>query len=142
MSLVLTACLILPGICSDELGLEERAEALVRRWTTIKLPVEHRGIDRTEGVERWRPLVAEHFPNQTDRALCIMEHESRGNPNAKNPNSSARGLFQILASLWAPHFNVSYQQLYDPETNVRLAREIYDMQGWRAWSPYKRGECR
>lgn len=94
-------------------------------------------------VEQWRGLVAAHFPaDQIDRALCIMSYESGGNPQAKNPTSSARGLMQILASLWAPHFGVSYDALYDPETNIRLARRIYDSQGWWAWSPYKRGRCR
>lgn len=94
-------------------------------------------------VEQWRGLVAAHFPSgEVDRALCIMGHESGGNPNAKNPRSSARGLMQILASLWAPHFGVSYEALYDPETNVRIARAVWDQQGWWAWSPYGRGLCR
>lgn len=102
-------------------------------------------MDRGMGsdVERWRPLVADHFDaGQVDTMMCIMAHESGGNPNAKNPRSSARGLFQILASLWAPHFGVSYDDLYDPGVNVRLARAIYDQQGYRAWSPYGRGLCR
>lgn len=94
-------------------------------------------------VERWRPLVAEHFePEHVDTMMCIMGHESQGVATAKNPRSSARGLFQILASLWAPHFGVTYQDLYDPETNVRLARAIFDQQGYGAWAPYGRGLCR
>lgn len=102
-------------------------------------------VDRGMGsdVERWRPLVADHFdPTQVDTMMCIMSHESGGNPNAKNPRSSARGLFQILASLWAPHFGVSYEDMYDPDVNVELARAIFDQQGYRAWSPYSRGLCR
>ncbi len=74
--------------------------------------------------------------------LCLVWYESKGDPNAKNPTSSARGLTQILASSWASYFGVTYDDLYDPETNVRLAKEIYDIQGWDAWSPYKRGLCR
>lgn len=94
-------------------------------------------------VEQWRDLVAAYFPSsEVDRALCIISHESGGNPNAKNPRSSARGLFQILASLWAPHFGVSYDALYDPATNVKLAAQVWAQSGWAAWSPWNRGLCR
>lgn len=101
-----------------------------------------RAID--PGVEQWRGLVATYFPaGEVDRALCIMGYESGGNPNAKNPRSSARGLMQILASLWAPHFGVSYEALYDPETNMGIARAVWDQQYWWGWTPYRvRGLCR
>lgn len=93
-------------------------------------------------VERWRPLVAEHFPeSEVETALCIIRHESSGDPRADNPRSSAAGLFQILGSLWAPHFGIATDDLYDPALNVELARRIWDESGWRAWSPYQRGLC-
>lgn len=58
-------------------------------------PKAHRGMG--SNVEQWRPLVAQHFPaSEVERALCIMSYESGGNPNAKNPRSSASGLFQHL----------------------------------------------
>lgn len=95
-----------------------------------------------DDVERWRSLVTSYWADDTDRALCLMGYESGGNPDAKNPRSSARGLFQIMAHIWAPHFGVSYDQLYDPEINTRLAHQIYLIQGWQAWSPYNRGLCR
>lgn len=85
------------------------------------------------GVEQWRGLVEAYFPGEVERALRVMHCESRGDPNAKNPSSSARGLFQIMASIWAPHFGVTYDALYDPDTNVRLAAQIRDIQGWSAW---------
>lgn len=91
-------------------------------------------------VEDWRPLVSSYFGDQTSKAMCVLNAESRGNPRARNPKSGARGLFQIMG-FWAPHFGVSADALYDPETNVRLARRILDIQGWRAWSPVKRGSC-
>lgn len=94
-------------------------------------------------VERWRPLVAEHFPRgEVDTAMCIIRHESSGDPRADNPRSSATGLFQILQSLWGPHFGVSSADLYEPQTNIRLASDIWQKYGWRAWSPYERGACR
>ena len=96
-------------------------------------------VDRSMGtnVEQWRELVAAYFPpDLVSTALCVIRYESGGNPDAKNPRSTARGLFQILASLWAPHFGVSYQDLYNPELNVRLAYKIYLSQGWGAWTVY------
>jgi len=107
-------------------------------------PSSSSSVSRSMGsnVEQWRGLVSVYFPaDQVDRALCLMSYESGGNPNAKNPRSTARGLMQVLASLWAPAFGVSYEDLYDPETNLRIASEIYRSQGWRAWSPYNRGLC-
>ncbi len=89
-------------------------------------------------VEQWRSLVAAHFPaDQVDRALCIMSYESGGNQYAQNPHSSAAGLFQIMGFWWDTYGG----NRYDPETNVTLARIIYNQQGWNAWNPYKRGLC-
>lgn len=91
------------------------------------------------GVERWRGLVAAHFaPGDVDTALCLMWHESRGNPDAKNPNSSAAGLFQILDFWWDAYGGDRYL----PADNVAMAARIKREQGWSAWSPYKRGLCR
>jgi Lysozyme like domain len=89
-------------------------------------------------VDRWRPLVDVYFEEgDVDTAMCIIRHESAGDPKADNPRSSATGLFQILASGWGPHFGVSPAQLLDPVTNIRLARAIKDIQGWRAWTTYR-----
>lgn len=94
-------------------------------------------------VERWRPIVSEHFPiGEVDTALCIIRHESAGDPGANNPRSTATGLFQILESLWGPHYGVSTAELHEPKTNVRLASDIWKNYGWTAWSPYQRGACR
>ena len=33
----------------------------------------------------------------------------------------------------------SNEELYDPETNLKAAKKIYDMQGLNAWSVYRSG---
>lgn len=92
-------------------------------------------FSQADPVDRWRPLVAEHFPaDEVETAMCIIRHESSGDPEAKNRRSSATGLFQILAGLWGDHYNVSREQLTDPELNVYLARDIWDQSGWHAWT--------
>lgn len=128
MSLLLTICLSLPGAC--ETTYLDQMEAL-------SAPESARTVDR------WRPLVATQFPPaEMDTALCIIEHESSGDPDADNPRSSARGLFQVLGSLWAPHYGVSRNELYDPVVNTIIAADIWENYGWGAWSPYQRGSCR
>lgn len=90
-------------------------------------------------VEDWRPLVSRHFrAADVDRALCLVWHESRGDPSARNPRSGATGLFQVMP-FWAEHYG---GDLTDPETNTAIAAAIRDAQGWTAWSPYNRGLCR
>lgn len=86
-------------------------------------------------VERWRPLIERHFPaDEVDTAICIIRHESAGDPSADNPRSSATGLFQILAGTWGEHYGVNETQFHDPDLNVRLARDIWDDAGWLAWT--------
>lgn len=96
----------------------------------------YRGIG--SNVEQWRALVTAYFPNEVNRALCIVDAESGGNPNARNPSSGAAGLFQVMPFWWDKYGG----DRYDPETNVRIAAKIRAQQGWGAWSPYLRGECR
>lgn len=92
--------------------------------------------------EPWRSLVATHFPaSAVDTMTCLVGYESAGNPSARNPSSGASGLLQVMP-FWADHFGVSRSSLFDPDTNVRIARKVWDAQGFGAWSPYRRGLCR
>jgi membrane-bound lytic murein transglycosylase MltF len=92
-------------------------------------------------VEQWRPLTTAYFGGDADRALCLMGYESAGDPGARNPSSGAAGLMQVMP-FWASEYGVTYADLFDPETNLRVAKGIRDTQGWTAWSPYNRGLCR
>lgn len=108
-----------------------------KRVTGITSRTTYRGIG--SNVEQWRGLVAGYF-SDVDRALCLMEHESGGNPNATS-HAGARGLLQVMP-FWAEHLGLSPDALYDPATNIEVARYVYGQQGWWAWDPYKRGLCR
>ena len=92
-------------------------------------------------VSQWDGIVAAYFGGEAWRASCLMQHESGGNPGARNSSSGAAGLMQIMP-FWAGEYGVSYEALFDPETNIRIAKGIRDQQGWGAWSPYNRGLCR
>lgn len=92
------------------------------------------------GVEQWRGLVTAYFGSGADTALCLMAHESGGNPNAQNPSSGASGLMQVLPS-WAGKFGYSESDLFNPDVNLSISKALYDDGGWGHWSPYNRGEC-
>lgn len=100
-----------------ELALERlEEERRKRRWTG--------------SVEQWRPLVEQYFPAElVGEALSVMWCESRGNPDAKNPSSSATGLFQFLKGTWAWTSVQSgwggYSRL-DPEANIAVAAWLVD----------------
>jgi len=79
-------------------------------------------------VERWRSLVAKHFPpNAVDQMLWVIQHESSGNPSAVNSSSGAAGLAQILP---AAHGSGNWT---DPETNIAYAAKLYKQSGWKPW---------
>ncbi|HET7847210.1 MAG TPA: transglycosylase SLT domain-containing protein [Acidimicrobiia bacterium] len=93
-------------------------------------------------AEWWRPMVALYFePGDVDRVICLMEKESGGDPEARNPSTGAAGLMQVMP-FWAKTHGYSYEELFDPGINLWVASRIRDQQGWPAWSPYLRGACR
>ena len=88
-------------------------------------------------VERWRPLVSIHFPSdRVDWALRIIECESHGDPDAKNPRSTASGLFQHLASLWserAAEAGWAGADVFDPQANIAVAAWLLETGGPGHW---------
>lgn len=92
-------------------------------------------------VESWRPLTDLYFdPDHVDRVLCLMTAESGGDPEARNPESGAAGLMQVMP-FWAGVFGYATDELLRPDINLWVASQILDQQGWTAWSPYQRGLC-
>ena len=97
-------------------------------------------------VEQWRPLVASHFaPEKVDTAMCILARETgfTGDPDSKNPRSSAAGLFQFLRSTWDNMVPLSITggsydsgRVYNPEANVRSAAWLQINAGWGQWTVY------
>jgi len=94
----------------------------------------HRGMGND--VEQWQPLVEIYFGVNTDAALRVMACESGGNPEAKNPSSSASGLFQFLASTWKKVTGENYPgNVFDGESNIAAAAELSGGgSDWSQWS--------
>ena len=104
------------------------------RYFSPQLVIRHEPFVMGDNVEQWRPLVAGHFaPEDVDRALCLMQYESGGNPDAYNP-SGARGLMQVLGG-WADDYGVAKDDLFIPEINLFIAADLKARYGWTQWSP-------
>jgi cell wall-associated NlpC family hydrolase len=73
-------------------------------------------------------------------ALMVAGAESGYDPLAANPTSTARGLFQTMMSLHGPLYDGADWR--DPYANARVARVIYEAQGWGAWVVYTSGAYR
>lgn len=103
------------------------------QWESAVTGALDHAAEAGSGVERWRPLVELYFrPGDVSWALRIIRCESGGDPEAKNPRSSARGLFQHLKRYWpkrAPKAGFADRTVFDPEANVAVA----------AWLLYKGG---
>ena len=88
-------------------------------------------------VERWRPLVEIYFnPGDVEWALRIVACESGGYPNAKNPTSSASGLFQHLARYWDGRSKTAGwagASIWDPEANIAVAAWLLGENGKASW---------
>ena len=70
-------------------------------------------------------------PKEIPRVMHVMYGESRCNTWAHN--AWASGLMQVH-KMHVGRFGItSRAQLYDPFTNLLVARKIWERQGWRAW---------
>lgn len=95
-------------------------KAVVKPPATVPKATSQCSASKAAAHACWDGLIAQYNWNTTT-AFNIMWCESRGNPNAKNPRSTATGLFQILNGP------------YDPAANVKLAYEMYSKRGWQPW---------
>lgn len=107
----------------------------------LALPVDVHDLvpERVSTVADWRPLVGQFFePHHVDRALLVIRCESGGRAFAKNPASTASGLFQHLGSLWPQRSRAAGwggSDVFDPVANVAVAAWlVYEDGGWSHWN--------
>ena len=67
----------------------------------------------------------------------IIWCESRGNPNAKNPSSTARGLLQIIESSekFCEKGLKKELNMYNPDENLLCGKYLYENGGLKHWQP-------
>ena len=78
-------------------------------------------------------MIRDEFGDHAGDALRVAQCESRFDPQAFY--AGAVGVFQIMASAhdWRVK-KVKGRKLTDARTNIRVARHLFDEQGWRPWT--------
>lgn len=85
-------------------------------------------------------LIVETFPEDPVVALAVAKAESGLYPRATNANDNHKvcmgsyGVFQIGCI-----HGVDKETLFDPEFNIKKARQLYDERGWQPWGAYTNG---
>ena len=96
------------------------------------------------------PTRKKAFIQFMNTAIAVCLAESDGNPGAKNPDSSARGLWQVMVSVHEAKIaeEIRYVKseygrdadILDPVVNTRVAKRIFDdAGGWSPWEAYNNG---
>jgi hypothetical protein len=106
------------------------AEAYPARRVRI-LTYWQRTLVRTQ--RRWHrdtpvAIITRIFGSAASSAIAVARCESHLDPYAHNA-SGAAGLFQLMPS----HWEAQGYDPYNPVTNTRIARRIYNGAGWSAW---------
>ena len=78
-------------------------------------------------------LYDKYFKELAPEARKISYCESGNNPRAISKTGDY-GLMQVNYGVWGKEFSISKESLLDPDTNLRIAKQIYDRSGsFRAW---------
>jgi hypothetical protein len=87
-----------------------------------------------------RGMVAAIFgriaPGQVGTALCVANRESHFNPYARNPYSSAAGVFQWVSSSWSSYsrrYGFGGASVFDAYANISVAAHAVADGGWGPW---------
>lgn len=127
-----------PHIDWDVLSLDQQM-ALINVWRSepepIIMPIQYAPAPLEP---TWvRNLVEKYFHvNDVEWALRVSYCESHWDANAKNPTSSASGLFQHLAKYWderAAKAGWPGASIWDPEANTAVAAWLYYQGGPGHW---------
>ena len=119
-----------------------RHDALQYIAATFRSPYFRRWVETVAYAPDYRlacpyeRLIRHTFPDWPD-AVAVAWRESRCQPDAANPSSSAGGLFQLLQSLHSHRYYATGacapSEWADPWCNVNAARDLYDAAGTSPW---------
>lgn len=70
------------------------------------------------------------------KMIRIARAESNFNQYAKNPNSTAKGIYQFIDSTWRSNC-LKDGNVYDFKDNINCAWKVYQKQGDRPWNASK-----
>ena len=83
------------------------------------------------------PTVTELIQKYSDEyevnfkmAIALAKFESKLNPRAKNPKSTAKGIYQFIDSTWE---SFCEGDVYNPEDNIKCAMKLISKGGISHW---------
>lgn len=82
------------------------------------------GYGNKQGVDTYDDMLKEVWGKDWQIGKAILNVESSGNPNAKNPKSTATGLMQVLQS--QKDFVIPGEDPRDPMTSIRQGKRVWD----------------
>lgn len=90
--------------------------------------------------ERIEEEIRNTFPEAPNTAVAIAKAESGLNPKAYNPEAhrgcnGSIGIMQIACV----HNRHDLDELHDIQYNLKVARRIYEAEGWKPWGAYTDG---
>jgi soluble lytic murein transglycosylase-like protein len=103
------------------------------------LPETALAVTREETVQEKIVSYAEAFGASPALALAVAHAESCFNPLAKNPNSTAGGIFQYIDSTWKGYCQ---GDKYNADDNIRCATKMLAEKGGIAhWEASRKEGC-
>lgn len=127
---VLIAISVFTETHSDYIPPKQPAPEVIKESVeVISIP---KGVPK-ENVQYYLLVYAE-FKNTPMMAIATAENRPF-DPVAKNPNSSAQGLFQIIKGTWKLHRCTGLVTV--AEDNIACAKKIYESEGTRPWDASK-----
>ena len=69
-------------------------------------------------------------------ALCVAARESNFNPYARNPHSSAAGVFQWVSGSWGTYswrYGFGGSSVFNAYANISVAAHAVANGGWGPW---------
>jgi len=122
---------------------QQKATPAPKASTPSAVQAAYTGSYDTSGVEQWRSLVDEYFPDENvDAALSVMRKESGGNPNSVNSSSGASGLFQQMPRYWPARLAAAEvvfwdlpDSIFEPRANIAVSAVLSNGgRDWNHWS--------
>jgi len=86
-------------------------------------------------IPAWTDYFDKHFGDKADEARRVAKCESNMRPEAfnKHKNGEDRGIMQIWDQTWKHYTDLPFSEAFDEETNIQIAKKIYDQRGWQPW---------
>lgn len=145
----MTALIAAAMVATSVFAQVEPSDETVAAAAEAGVPVDllQGALNSQPGVEAREYLIfdgklAPPVPVLSGRLACIAYAESRNNPNARNPQSGAAGLFQFLPSTWrtTPQGRAGLS-VYDPAAATAAAEWMVSQGRIREWQVVQWGMC-